>query len=199
MSSTAPNRINGYKFPPAPSRAFLEKGVWDSVLADIHERLLGVEAQRTELSDLIDDLSFNGQARLDQAIVPIIDNVRTALDALALEVASTAQANAAIIENFQQVTAVNLTELSQSVAAAETQLASIQQQFAAIVAGGVGADKITETGDRVFLTPAQKAAIGTLQTTSTAQANLITALAQEVDELQAKPANNGEFDGGTFG
>jgi hypothetical protein len=195
MSSTVPSRSNDYKFAPAPAKAELDRATWDRVMAGtepgeegIAVRLRALEAKRNELQDLIDDLSFNGQARLDQAVVPLIENMQLTLQSIADDVAATQAQNDALLADFQQVTAVNLEALADSVQTAEQQLADVQQQFALILAGGLAAAKVQESATRVFVTPAEKAEIGALRED-------LTGLAESVGE---HPVLNGVLDGGTF-
>lgn len=79
---------NGYQYPPAPAKAFLNGTIWNTVMASISGRLNALEAQRTDLEDLIDDLSFNGQARIDEAITPLIEQVESTIEGIQSDVQS---------------------------------------------------------------------------------------------------------------
>lgn len=155
--STRPSRDSDYAFPPAPSQAVLDREVWDAVMRDISARIRVIEEKGVNLDDLIADLSFNGQARLDAAVTPLIDAVRTDLAALSSAVAKTLADNAKIISDFQEVTAVNLDDLRE-------QIGAMEDRIAVVLAGGLDAGDVRESATRAFVTPEQRTEIGTLRT-----------------------------------
>lgn len=155
---------NNYQFPPTPAAAMLGREAWNAVMASLSGRLVTLENKRSELQDLIDDLSFNGQQRLDEAIGPLIEAQELELEALTREIVAMQQANATIINDFQEVTAVNLQDLAEAVQAAENSLVDVQSQINIILAGGLAAAMIEESATRVFVTPEQKSEIGQLRT-----------------------------------
>ncbi len=126
--STALTPSNSYQFPPEPAPAILTRAIWDAVLGSVAERLRALEAQRTDLEDLINDLSFNGQARIDAAITPLIDAQKRTLAAL------------------------------------DPQITALKARVDDILAGGIAADDVRESAARVFVSPTQRNAIGTLIT-----------------------------------
>lgn len=76
MRSTTLSRDNDYRFEPEPAPAILDRHIWNAVMVDLSDRMRAVEVKGTELDDLIADLSFNGQTRIDAAITPLIEQVR---------------------------------------------------------------------------------------------------------------------------
>jgi len=162
--SNVPTRDNDYQFRPAPAVAKLDRRTWNVVLGDVGFRLRAIEEKRTELQDLIDDLSFAGVQRLDQAINPLIVGVQRDLDTLKTSVAATVAANDRIISDFQAVTAVNLEEL-------QDQINEVQTRINVILAGGLDAADVRESTTRVFVSPAEKAEIGKLRTDVNAKAS----------------------------
>lgn len=134
--STPPSPDNDYQAPPAPALFVLTKAAWNTVLGSIGSRLRALEAKRTELQDLIDDLSFNGQARIDAAISPLIDAVRVDLVTLREAVAQ------AITDAADAATTVTA-EVRARVTGIEGRVTTIETEFDRIVAGGVSAAKVT--------------------------------------------------------
>lgn len=155
--STVLSRDSDYQYPPQPAPAPWTREIADAVHLDIAQRLRALEAKRTELQDLVDDLSFFGIQRLDSAINPLIAEVTAEVAALQKAVADTLAANNRIISDFQAVTAVNLGEL-------QAQIDDVQERMNVILAGGLGAADVRESADRVFVTPAQRTEIGRLRT-----------------------------------
>jgi hypothetical protein len=70
--------------------------------------------------------------------------------------AGTSQGIAMISENLTPY----IEDVQSQIAALVTEANTLAGQFASLLAGGVPADSIIETAARVFVTPAQKAAIG---------------------------------------
>lgn len=152
---TTPDR--DYRFPPEPFRADWNREIADAIFGSIGSRLRTLEAKRNELQALIDDLSFNGQARIDEAITPLIVGVRNEVTALETAVGR------AVSEAADAATAV-ASEANRRIAKVELDLDAIEAAFAQILAGGVGAASVTESAQRVFVTPEQRAEIGALRT-----------------------------------
>lgn len=68
-------RESNYQFPPTPEPAMLSRDAWNYVLGSISGRLGALEEQRTDLDDLMADLSFTAQVRVDAAVTPLIEAV----------------------------------------------------------------------------------------------------------------------------
>lgn len=155
--STVPSRDNDYRFAPLPARAVLDRKTWDVVLGDVGFRLRAIEAKRTELQDLIDDISFSVTRRFDEAINPLVVEVQSDLATLRTSVAATVAANDRIISDFRAVTAVNLEELQE-------QIDQVQDRIDVILGGGLDAADVRESATRVFVTPEQRTEIAKLRT-----------------------------------
>lgn len=133
---------NNYQFPVTPAPAVLGRDDWNAVMASVSGRLVALEDKRSELQDLINDLSFSGQQRLDAAIEPIIEDIERRLAELGDEVLAMKHTNAQIINDFNDVVAVNLQDLADAIQNAQDGLADIEAQFDVILSGGVPADRV---------------------------------------------------------
>lgn len=156
MSSTQPNPDNDYQLPPAPQRAVFDRAMFNHLFGSVGSRLRAIEAQRTDLQAVIDDLRLFGLLRLDEAIVPLINQTQAQIEALQQAVADTTAANAQIIQDIQQAAL-------QALAVLEANISEIQERVDTILAGGIPAADVAESESRVFVTPAQKADINQLR------------------------------------
>lgn len=183
---------NDYQLPPSPTPGELDRARFNALLDSIGARLRMLEAAATGLEAIKNDLQQFGLQRLDEAILPLIDQTQQDLANLSAEVAATQAANAQIIDDFQDVVAVNLEDLADQIDAAEAQLAAVQAQIQTYLNGGVPAADVAEDANRVFVTPAQKTEIGQLRTD-------LTNLSDEHDALAlAHQSLKDNLDGGTF-
>lgn len=76
---------NNYQFPPTPAKAMLGRDNWNAVMDSLSARIRELEAQRTDLEDLMADLSYNAQTRVDEAISPLIADVEERINAVNLQ------------------------------------------------------------------------------------------------------------------
>jgi hypothetical protein len=132
MSSGPLSPDNDYQFPPAPAPAVLDRERWNAFAKSLSERLRYVESGSVELADVVADLRLFGLQRLDEALVPLIN------DAIA-----------------------QLEDLQSRIDAADGSIADVREQIAEILVGVIPANSITESATRVFVTPEQRALIGT--------------------------------------
>lgn len=192
MPSDLPSRDNDYRFPPAPQKAELDRALWDRVMAGtdvgnegIAVRLRALEAKRTELQDLIDELKVFGLEILDNALSPLVDEQIAKLETLAGNIDAEivringlfadfeAQSQAAL-DSLDQTVQQSIAEVNTTLSTTLTQLQTdvdtiidgINQQVAAvqatvdtILADGIPAANVEEDETRVFVTPAEKAKI----------------------------------------
>lgn len=145
MSSGLPSKDNNYQWKPAPAPAVLTREIWDTVFASVGSRLLSLEAVATGIEQIQAELQQFGLARLDDAIVPLIRQVRGDLAKLDADVAAAKQSNAASVVEFK--------------AAVQAARAEID----VLLAGGLSADKVTETVTRLFLTSNERTEIAKLR------------------------------------
>lgn len=146
---------NNYQFPPTPAKADLGRNSWNAVMGSLSARLVALEAKRTELQDLIDDLSFNGQQRIDEAISPLIEAQEQELAALSdLVQQAIIDATNAGIEVAEQV------ELQ--VGILEGRVVDVESAMAVILADTLPAENVAESATRVFVSPEQRDAVANL-------------------------------------
>lgn len=79
MQSVLPTPEDDYRAPPAPSRLFLDRAVWDAVFGSIGGRLRTLEDVNSGIETLKLELQNFGIQRLDEAINPLIEQTLTAL------------------------------------------------------------------------------------------------------------------------
>lgn len=143
MSSSPLTRDNDYQFPPAPIRQVITRAIWNFVMADLSSRIRGVEAKGTELDDLITDLSFNGQVRIDAAITPLIETVRADLVTLSSAVATA-------VTDASDAAASVAAEVRARVSVIEGNVDVLEAAFAQIVSGGAPAAMVSLTAIEGF-------------------------------------------------
>lgn len=135
---------------------------FNRLLGDVNLRLRAIEAIKAQLEGAISDLTAVGLSRIDQTIVPVIEQTTASLTALV----QSAQGDVtALIQGAQE-----------DVEAIQQQVAASAQQIEDLLAGGVPAANVTEDDDRVFLTPAQRDAMATFATSLNAALTGLTAL-----------------------
>src|SRR5690606_21114751 len=127
------------------------------------DRLENLEAQRTELQDLIDDLSFNGQQRIDEAITPLLDAVQEDLNGLSdqLQQAIIDAGNAAI--SVGEYVEGEIERLDGLVTGLEGQLGEVQAAMDEILAGTLPAENVIEDEERVFITEERRERVNNLE------------------------------------
>lgn len=164
--SLPPSPDNDYQFPPAPNRAVLDRAVWAAVMASIGGRLRDLEAQRIEYQQFIDDLKLFALERLNSAIEPIIADMQGRLDAVALEqqqlleqmsshLSSENSRLNTLISDLEGQSQATLQSLNEAVAEA-------QGRVDAILADGIPADDVSESDQRLFMTPDEREQIAEL-------------------------------------
>jgi hypothetical protein len=165
---------------------------WIVVFGSIGSRLRSLEAVRTTLDDIINDLQIFGLQRLDQAIVPLIEEQQTALANLQQQIAQALQATADLVDQFQEDTATALASLQSQIDAAllviESNIGSLQAQVDEILAGGLSAENVNETATRVFVSPAQRTQIDTIADTLANFTAATNALLSSYEPKWSKPA-----------
>jgi len=139
MPSGQPSAANGYQFDPAPTRAILNRATFNLFGADLHARLLALEDIGDGIATLQAELQNFGVDRLNEAINPLIVETQAALDQLNIDMEAA------------------LVSLNEDLAAAQVAIDSL-------LAGGVPAGNVNESGTRVFVTPEEKTEITTLRT-----------------------------------
>lgn len=103
----------------------------NQLLGDIHTRIRAIEGIKAALESAVADLTAVGLSRIDQTIVPVIEQTQASVEAL-------------------------LTQAQEDVEAIGQQLADTQAQIEALLAGGVPAANVSENETRVFVTPGQR-------------------------------------------
>lgn len=169
MSSAVLNPERNYNWPPAPAPANLTREIWNTVFASVGGRLASLEAVATGIEQIQNELQQFGLARLDEAIVPLIKQVREELAKLDADVATAKQSNAASVVEF------------------EAAVKAARAEIDVLLAGGLSADKVRETVNRLFLTADERAEIAKSKT-------LNAAMSEAGRYLVGLPTADGMFD-----
>jgi len=139
MPSEPPLSSNGYQLEPAPARPILNRTAFNAFGADLHARFAVLEDIGSGIATIQAELQSFGITRLNDAINPLIADTQATLDQLVIDL------NAAIAE-------------------LNADLAAAQDQIDLLLAGGIPAANVAESGTQVFVTPAEKTEITTLRT-----------------------------------
>lgn len=103
------------------------------------------------------------KAAWDAAMVSIGERLR-AMEAMATDLQAVIDAGTTqALQMISDTVAPNLAAVQSDIDAANAALADFQTEFDTVVAGGVGADNVTESATRVWLTPAQRNDVGALR------------------------------------
>jgi hypothetical protein len=177
-----PSATDDYAPPPG---TVWSPATYIATIVHMAARVRAVEAVGTTLQDIIAELQVFGLQRLDEAIVPLIEEQQAALANLQTEIAAALAATQALVDDFQTATATALADLQGQIDAQlliiEGNITALQEQVDLILAGGLSADDVVETGTRVFVSPAQKTAIDSIATTlAAATAAIDAALAANI-------------------
>lgn len=203
-----PSPDNDYAPPPGTR---WNVAVWLATLTHMAARVRALEGVRATLDDIINELQVFGLQRLDEAILPLIQQQQAALADLQQQIATALADTQALVTTFQQQTAdalaglgtstdaaiadlnqridATIADLEQTSAAAiqtlNDSLAAVQDQVDTILAGGIPAANVAESAERVFVSPAQRAQIdeidATLQTLTEAVDTAISGLQASVN------------------
>lgn len=171
-----PSAADDYAPPPGTKWS---PATYIATIVHMAARVRVVEAQKTTIDALIEELQVFGLQRLDEAIVPLIEQQQQALANLQQQIANALAATQALVTDFQQATAAALADLQNQIDASllviEGNIGALQEQVDEILAGGISADNVNETSTRVFVSPAQKTAIDSIATTLSAAMDDINA------------------------
>lgn len=168
MSLLTPLPSAAEDYAPPPGTVW-NAATWLATITHMAARVRALEAIRTTLQDIITELQVFGLQRLDEAIVPLIEQQQQALANLQAEIAAALAATQALVTDFQQATAAALADLQSQIDASllviEGNIGALQAQVDEILAGGISAANVNETTERVFVTPAQRTAIDSIAQT----------------------------------
>lgn len=168
MSSQPPLPSPTDDYAPPPGTIW-NAATYLATIVHMAGRVRSLEAVRVTLDDIINDLQVFGLQRLDQAIVPLIEEQQAALANLQQQITAALAATQQLVDQFQDDTAAALaglqTQIDAALAVIEGNIGALQAQVDEILAGGISADNVSETADRLFLSAAERAAIADIADT----------------------------------
>lgn len=168
MSSQPPLPSPTDDYAPPPGTIW-NAATYLATIVHMAGRVRSLEAVRVTLDDIINDLQVFGLQRLDQAIVPLIEEQQAALANLQQQITAALAATQQLVDQFQDDTAAALaglqTQIDAALAVIEGNIGALQAQVDEILAGGISADNVSETANRLFLSAAERAAIADIADT----------------------------------